>query len=1100
MLERILQFSISHRYLVVVLTLAAGALGIYSFQRLPIDAVPDITANEVIINTVAPAMSPEQIEKQVTFPIESALAGIPGLQLTRSESRNGFSQITAVFDDSVNVYFARQQVSERLLEARRGLPPGAEPAMGSVTTGLSGVYLWALDYEHPMGHGANKVDGRPGWQTDGSYLTPEGERLENELVQLTYLRTVQDWIVRPQIKQVKDVADVDVQGGYVKQYQIQPDPMKLVAYGLTFRDLTDALEKNNVAIGAGYVEHNGETNIVRVSGRIENMDEIRQIVLRQRGGTPVRIKDVADVVIGGELRPGAATADGHESVSGTALMLIGANSRTVAAAVADKMRQIALPPDIRARSVLNRTKLVDSTIHTVAENLGLGAILVVIVLLALLGNFRAAIITALAIPIAMLLTASGMVESKISGNLMSLGAIDFGLIIDGAVIIVENCLRLIGQRQHDLGRPLTTAERLDVVLHASKQVLRPAVFGAAIIIIVYLPILTLQGIEGKMFWPMAMTVVLALVAAFLLSLTSVPAMVAICMRGRVAERENPLVRWAKRLYAPVVRLAIHQRWAVVAASVLIFAGSLWLFTRLGQTFIPRLDEGDIDVMCTRVPSTSLSESVRMQEATEEALRKFPEVEFVVSNIGTGDEATDPMPYSQSDTFVEMKSPSQWSDPKEAKEHLVQRMREALDKLPGSKYEFTQPVEDRFNDLTVGVKSDIAVDVFGEDFDQMLPAAKRIAEALNTVRGAKDVQVEQITGLPVMDLTPNVAAASRYGLDKAQISDVIAAAIGGREAGVVYEGDRHFDLVVRLPEAMRQDPRAIASLPVPIPREASVPEPARLASASGLALDVGPPGFVPLSSVATITVADGMNQIRRTNGKRHATILCNVRGRDLGSFVAEAQQKVAPIVKDLPPGNWVSWGGQFQNLTSARVRLMVVVPVSLLLIFGLLFATFGSARYAVLVFTGVPLALTGGIVALWVRQMPFSISAAVGFIALSGVAVLNGLVMVTFINELRRDGIPLEQAIIRGSLTRLRPVLMTALVASLGFVPMAIATGAGAEVQKPLATVVIGGILSSTFLTLLVLPALYRMWHREGRTVTDTRAEREAVLTGAGIES
>lgn len=1075
MLERILHFSIAHRYLVVLLTLAAAACGIYSLRILPIDAVPDITANEVVINTSVPSMSPEQIEKQVTFPIESALAGIPGLEFTRSQSRNGFSQITAVFGDSVNVYFARQQVTERLVETHKDLPREAEPVLGPVTTGLSGVYMWALIYQHPDGKGAIRTEGAPGWQSDSSYLTPEGVHLTTEIQRLTYLRTVQDWIVRPQVRQVKDVAGVDVQGGYVKQYQVQPDPMKLVSYGLTFTDLIDDLQKNNVSAGAGYIEHNGESVIVRSSGRLEGPEQIRRIVLRQHNGTPVRIADVADVVIGGELRPGAASANGAECVSGTALMLIGANSRAVAAAVAEKMPLIALPPDIVTRQILNRTTLVDATIHTVVENLGLGALLVVIVLLALLGNLRAAVLVALAIPIVMLLTATGMVASKISGNLMSLGALDFGLIVDGAVIIVENCLRLLADKQHELGRPLSLDERLTVVFHASKQVRSATAFGEAIIIIVYLPILTLQGVAGKMFWPMAMTVVLALAAAFVLSLTFVPAMVAICIRGPVAERENPLVRWARQVYQPVLGFALRARWAVVAAAVLMFIGSLALFTQLGQTFIPRLDEGDIDIMCRRIASTSLSESMRMQESVEDALKTFPEVQFIVSNVGTGDEASDPMPFSQSDTFVQMKPRPLWPNPKEKKEAVIERMKAALAKVPGSNCEFSQPVEDRFNDLTVGVKSEIAVDVFGDDFDQLMPVARKIAGILKTIRGNDDPHAEPITGLPVMDISPSAAAASRYGLDFSQISDVVSVAIGGRDAGIIYEGDRHFDLVVRLPDAMRENLHSLGNLPVPLPQD-PLAGAARASSGNPAGQQPAPPAFVPLSSVANINLTEGMDLIRRTDGKRHVTVLCNVRGRDLGSFVAEAQGRINSEVA-LPSGTWITWGGQFQNLISARRRLEIVVPLALLLIFILLFSTFNSIKYALLVFTGVPLALTGGVAALWLCRIDFSISAGVGFIALSGVAVLNGLVMVTFINQLRAEGLPLEEAITRGSLTRLRPVLMTALVASLGFVPMAIATGAGAEVQRPLATVVIGGILSSTFLTLVVLPALYRMWHR-----------------------
>ncbi len=1075
MLERVLQFSIRHRYLVVLLTIAAAVGGAFSLQRLPIDAVPDITNNQVQINTVYPALSPVEVEKQITFPIETALAGIPGLQSTRSLSRNGFSQVTAIFEDDVSIYFARQQVNERLQEARENLPPGAEPKMGAISTGLGEVYMWTVEYEHPGGKGATIVDGRAGWQPDGSYLTPEGERLTTPLEQAAYLRTVQDWIIRPQLKGVKDVAGVDAIGGYVKQYHVEPDAMKLIAYGLTFQDVIDALERNNASVGAGYIEHEGEAYVVRAPGRIRGHDEIANIVLGVEDGTPIYVRNVADVRIGKELRTGSASENGNEVVVGTAFMLIGANSRTVSAAVDAKLREInkGLPPDIHAKTVLNRTKLVDATIQTVGRNLTEGAILVIVILFLMLGNIRAAAITALAIPLSMLLTAIGMVQTRVSGNLMSLGAIDFGLIVDGAVIIVENCLRLLAERQHELGRKLTLAERLEVVLAASKEVRSATAFGEAIIIIVYFPILALTGIEGKMFHPMAMTVILALAAAFVLSLTFIPAMVAIGITGRVRERENSFVRWVKRAYEPTVRVAIRIPRTVFAVAVVAFAASLGLFFTLGDEFVPTLDERDIALHAIRIPSTSLTQSSHMQFEVEKVVSRFPEVAFAFSKTGTAEMASDPMPPNVSDTFVILKPRPEWPNPSELKLDLVRRIEAAVQALPGNNYEFTQPIQMRFNELIAGVRGDVAVKVLGDEVEQMEPPAGAIARILKEIRGSADVKVEQTSGLPVLSVEIDRAALARYGLNVADVQDVVAIAIGGREAGLVFQGDRRFHVVVRLPENVRKDPEAIRNLPIPLPRRE--PGDARIPAGKNEDKSRARGGFVPLSEVATIRIEEGPNQISREDRKRRVVVQCNVRDRDIGSFVAEAQRRIDAEVT-LAPGTWISWGGQFENLIAARRRLLVVVPICLFLIFILLFSTFHSIKYALLVFTGVPLALTGGIVALWMRGMPFSISAAVGFIALSGVAVLNGLVMITFINHLREQGKDVDGAIVNGTLTRLRPVLMTALVAALGFVPMALATGTGAEVQRPLATVVVGGIVSSTALTLVVLPALYRMWH------------------------
>ena len=1078
MLERILRFSLRHRGLVVLATLAVGLVGVFSLLQLPIDAVPDITNRQVQINTLSPSLTPIEIEKQVTFPIETALAGIPGLTSTRSLSRNGFSQVTAVFGDSVDIYFARQQVGERLSQAKESLPPGAEPAMGPISTGLGEVYMWTVEFEHPHGEGAAAKPAQPGWQGDGTYLTPEGERLSTPVELAGYLRTVQDWVIRPQLKGVTGVAGVDTIGGYVKQYHVRPDPMGLVAYGLTFRDLLDALERNNVSTGAGYIENNGEQYLVRAAGRIERPEQIGRIVIAERLGTPIYIDDVATVGIGSELRTGSASENGEEVVVGTALMLIGENSRTVAHAVEEKMKGIntTLPPDVRARPVLNRTTLVDATIRTVERNLVEGAVLVIVVLFLLLGSFRAAVITALAIPLSMLLTAIGMVQTKTSGNLMSLGAIDFGLIVDGAVIIVENCLRLLAEKQHELGRTLTTKERLQVVLHASTQVRSATAFGEAIIMIVYIPLLFLTGVEGKMFRPMAMTVIFALGAAFVLSLTFIPAMVAIGIRGRVREKENIFIHWAKVAYAPLLRVAVRLRIVTIAAAIVIFVLSLALFSRLGQEFVPTLSELDFAVQALRIPSTSLSQSTAMQLDLERTLKEIPEVETVFSKTGTAEIAADPMPPNISDTFVILKPRADWPNPDDTKENVRQRMEEQLKGLLGNNYEFTQPIQMRFNELIAGVRGDVAVKVFGDDSDVLFATAQKIGRILAGVPGAADLRVEQVTGLPTLSVEVERDAISRYGLSVADVQDVAAIAIGGREAGLLFEGDRRFGIVVRLPDQYRTNLLVLENLPIPLPSNEGDERVERIAS--GRSDNDRHFSFLPLASVAKLELTDGPNQISRENGKRRVVVQANVRGRDIGSFVEEAKSRIAAEVT-LPPASWIEWGGQFENLVEAKKRLSVVVPLCFVVIFLLLYSTFGSSKYAALVFTGVPLALSGGVISLWLRDMPFSISAAVGFIALSGVAVLNGLVMVTFINELRRSGMEIERAILEGALTRLRPVLMTALVASLGFVPMALATGTGAEVQRPLATVVIGGLISSTALTLLVLPALYRLFARTG---------------------
>lgn len=1051
MIEKILNFSIVHRLLIVMITAVMASYGVYSLSKLPIDAVPDITNNQVAINVEVPSLSPFEVEKQVTYPIETAMAGIPGLSYTRSISRNGFAQVTVIFKDNVDIYFARAQVNERLTEAKEALPEGAEPRMGAISTGLGEIYMWTVEYENP----------------DADYTTPEGRVLKAPFEKAMYLRTVQDWIIRPQLKTVQGVAEVDAIGGYAQQYHVQPDPQKLAALGLTFSDVIEALERNNASTGAGFLEQKGESYVVRADGRLETIGQIANVVLKTRGGIPIYVKDVASVELGKELRTGSASENGHEVVVGTAMMLKGENSRIVSNAVDMRLAEInkSLPEGVKAKTVLNRTKLVNATIHTVQKNLGEGALLVVVILFLLLGNIRAALITALVIPVTMMMTATGMLKAGISANLMSLGALDFGLIVDGAVIVTENCLRRLAERQHHEGRLLSLKERMEEVLEASRQMVQPAVFGQAIIITVYLPLLTFSGVEGKMFEPMAMTVIIALIAAFVLSITFVPAMIAMCITGRVEEKESRIISKAKSGYAPMLNWSLNRPKVVVLAAVIFFVFSLLVGSRLGQEFIPSLDEKDIAMHAMRIPSTGISESTAMQLQVEKAVSALPEVAFVYSKTGTAEMAADPMPPNVSDTFIILKPHDEWPDQSMTKADFLEKLAKAVGQVPGNNYEYTQPIQMRFNELISGVRSDVAVKVYGDDFKTMTETANKIASVLRSVEGAADVKVEQTTGLPMLDIDLNKDAIARYGLNIGDILDLVSSAVGGKEAGLVFEGDRRFPIVVRLPEAVRQDIPALENLPVPVPHE-----------------DGEGGAFVPLKEVATFRLSEGPNQISRENGKRRVVVQANVRGRDIGSFVMEAQQKLDQQTK-LPSGLWLDWGGQFENLVAAQNRLMIVVPACFFLIFMMLFTALGSAKQALLVFSGVPLAISGGILTLVLRDMPFSIPAAVGFIALSGIAVLNGLVMITYINDLVKRGMQTREAIVEGALTRLRPVLMTALVASLGFVPMALATGTGAEVQKPLATVVIGGLITATLLTLIVLPALYKMFSKPKKEET-----------------
>jgi len=1036
--------------------LAIALLGVYNFQKLPIDAVPDITNVQVQINTEAPGYSPLEVEQRITFPVETAMAGLPELDYTRSISRYGLSQVTVVFHDGTDIYFARQLINERIQEVKSSLPPEIEPAMGPVATGLGEIFLWTVEQEP----GAVRADGTPYTPTD--------------------LRTIQDWIIRPQLRNVPGVADVNTIGGYVKEFHVTPDPAKLIGYGLTFQDVVAALGKNNSNVGAGYIERSGEQYLIRAPGQVRDIQEIRQIVIGNREGVPIYVMDVAEVILGKELRTGAATANGQEVVLGTVFMLMGENSRTVSQRVAAKIAEVnrTLPAGVIAKTVYDRTNLVNATITTVRNNLLEGAALVIVILFLLLGNLRAAFLTALVIPLSMLFTITGMVGNKVSGNLLSLGALDFGIIVDGAVIITENCIRCLGKEQHRQGRLLAREERFKVVFSSTREVLRPSIFGTFIIMVVYLPILTLAGIEGKMFRPMAFTVLTALFGAMVLSVTFIPAAVALFVTGRVKEKDNVIMKWVKRAYIPSLALSLRHRVPVVAAACLLVLASGLIATRMGTEFLPSLDEGDILVHGLRIPGTSLTQAVEMQNVLEKRIKEFPEVDYVFAKVGTAEIATDPMPPSVADIYVMMKPRSEWPNRQVTKAEFIAHMEEELAQVPGNNYEFIQPIQMRFNELIAGVRSDVAVKVFGDDMEVLETVGRSIEALLEVIPGASDVKLEQTTGLPVLTIQMDRRKMARYGLNVAEVQEVIEIAIGGKTVNKVFEGDRRFDLIVRLPENIRSDMEQLKRIPIALPN--IVGPSGSIGENGNSARGATHLSFLPLGELADFNLATGPNQISRENGKRHIIVTANVRGRDIGSFVDEAQgviQQNAPI----PPAYWTTWGGQFEQMQSAMKRLQIVVPLALFLIFVLLFATFGGFKDALLVFTGVPMALTGGVAALWLRGIPLSISAGVGFIALSGVAVLNGLVMISFIRKLREDGTPLENAIREGAHTRLRPVLMTALVASVGFLPMALATGTGAEVQRPLATVVIGGILSSTALTLVVLPVLYRISHRDDQS-------------------
>ncbi|MDM4768273.1 CusA/CzcA family heavy metal efflux RND transporter [Pelomonas sp. SE-A7] len=1050
MFERLIRFCIEQRWLVMLAVLGIAGLGLFSYTKLPVDAVADISNVQVVVNTQAAGYSPLETEQRITFPIETVMAGLPGLEQTRSLSRYGLSQVTVIFKDGTDIYFARQLVNQRIQEARDRLPAGIAPAMGPISTGLGEIYLWTVEAEP----GAKKADGSP--------YTPAD------------LREVQDWVIKPQLRNVKGVTEINSIGGFEKQYVVAPNLERLSAYGLSLADVVNALEKNNSSQGAGYIERKGEQYLVRAPGQVQSMDDMRDIIIGTAQGQPIRVRDIGDVELGRELRTGAATENGKEVVLGTVFMLMGENSRSVSRAVDKQMDAInkTLPAGVKAVTVYDRTTLVDKAVRTVQKNLIEGAALVVAVLFLFLGNIRAALITAMVIPLSMLFTFTGMVKAGISANLMSLGALDFGIIVDGAVVIVENCVRRLAHAQEHRGRAQTRNERFHEVFAAAREARRPLLFGQLIIMVVYIPILALTGVEGKMFHPMAYTVLLALLGAMLLSVTFVPAAVALFMGNRVSEKENRLMQWAERRYKPLLASSLGNAPVVLtaAAVLVVFCGAV--ATKLGSEFVPNLNEGDFAIQALRIPGTSLTQSIEMQKQLESHLKaKFPEIERIFARTGTAEIAADPMPPNISDGYIMLKPMDQWPTPRKTRDELLAAIREEADNVPGNNYEFSQPIQLRFNELISGVRSDVAVKVFGDDNEVLNETAGKIAQVLQAVPGATEVKVEQTTGLPMLTVNIDRSKATRYGLNMTDVQDAVATAIGGREAGTFFQGDRRFQMLVRLPDAQRENMEALRRLPVPLPK----------GSAEGRV------SYVPLSEVASLELAPGPNQVSRENGKRRIVVSANVTGRDLGSFVTDAQAAIDQKIK-VPTGYWTTWGGTFEQLQSATQRLQIVVPLSLLMVFVLLFAMFGNAKDGLLVFTGIPFALTGGVLALWMRGIPLSISAAVGFIALSGVAVLNGLVMLSFIRSLREEGRSVDEAVSEGALTRLRPVLMTALVASLGFVPMALATGTGAEVQRPLATVVIGGILSSTALTLLVLPILYRWAHRRDDAEASTEEE------------
>ena len=1029
------------RGIVIMGGIALLCAGLWSATRLPIDAVPDITNTQVQINSEVKGLAPEEIEKLVSYPLEMVMFGIPRLTELRSLSKTGLSQLTLVFEDGTDIYRARQLISERLQNANESLPPGITPKIAPITTGLGEIYYYVVDYAEGY-KGADKPVSRP--------------------EQLMELKLVHDFIVKPELRSVPGIAEVNASGGYEKQIVVLPSPQKLAALGITFNELAQVIGENVENAGGGSIQVGGEQIAVRSNGRVRTVEEIGELPVRFRpGAEPLRVRDIADVAVGTNIRTGSATHNGKESVLGSALMMAGENSRVMADRVSERLEQIRkkLPPGIEITTVYDRKDLVKTTIATVEKNLFEGAILVMVVLLLLLGNWRAALIVSLAIPLSFLFATMGMLATGVSGNLMSLGAVDFGLIIDGAVVMVENIVRRIGVRQHELGRALTIEEQARTVRSAANDVSKPTFFGVLIITIVYIPLLSLTGVEGKMFKPMALTVIYALVGSLLLSLTLMPVLCTFLLRGKVSEEDNVLIKRLKGFYRDSLLVAINHRWKVIASVVLLFALSAWVFSRMGAEFIPQLDEGSLSSQMIRANSISLDASVEMQERAEKLLlQKFPGITGTFSRIGTSEVATDPMGVNASDTYIFYKPFDQWPKVERkvmTKDQLSNLLSEELERTsPAQAALFSQPIEMRFNEILEGVRADVAVKVFGDDLEELERLATEVRKILEKVPGAAEVEVDAMGKAPLLEISPNRKAMGRFGVQSDEINAAVRGALAGGNPGVIIDGNRRYPIMVRMPENLRSKIQEIRRIP--------------LRTADG--------GLVTLADVADINTMEKVNSISREMGQRRLAIMVNLRGRDVESFVHESQQKIHDQVS-IPSGYSIEFGGQFKNLQQARLRLMLIVPAALLIVFLLIFTAFGSLRQAFMIYSGIPLAITGGVFAIWLRDMPFSISAAVGFIALSGVAVLNGLMLISYYNQLRDQGKSLMDAVIEGSLTRLRPVMRTAMVASLGFVPMALGSGAGAEVQRPLATVVIGGIITSTLLTLIVLPLIYLMVER-----------------------
>jgi cobalt-zinc-cadmium resistance protein CzcA len=1039
MLHRLIEASLRQRVFLLIVAGVSLFIGAWSAFNLPIDAVPDITSPQVQVNTEVPALAPEETEKSVTIPLEMELAGIQGVQEMRSLTKFGLSQVTLIFQDRTDIYRARQLVAERLQTVADRLPPGLTPELAPISTGLGEIYYYTLAYRVDAPH-------RPATLPD----------------QLRELREIHEFTVKPMLRTTPGIAEINANGGYEKQIVIQPRPRDLEKAGLTFTDLAAAVAQNVENAGGGIINQGAEQLTVRTVGRVSTTEEIAGLPLKFIGGLkPLLVGDVADVAIGSRFRTGAATENGEETILGTAMMLAGQNSRIVAHRFGERIREVRnrLPPGIEIRTQYDRADLVDRTVATVKKNLFEGAILVLVVLLTMLGNWRAALIVASAIPLSFLWALTGMVRLGISGNLMSLGAIDFGLIIDGAVVMVENIVRQLGERQKHLGRTLTVAERMHTVAAASKQVANPMFFGVLIITIVYVPILALTGIEGKMFHPMAITVMLALGGALVLALTLMPVLCSYLLTGFIREGDNSLVRAIKRLYQPSLRLVLDKPWLIAVSTVIWVTLSVLAFLRLGAEFVPKLDEGSHTVMVYRTNSMNLEASLAMEIATEKLLLRIPEVERVFCRLGTSEVATDPMPPSQNDLYIFYKPREQWrkvNGRRITKAELAALIEAEVQKeLPDQSFLFAQPIEMRFNELLEGVRSDLSLKITGTDYDVMEKLAAQIKAILEKLPGAGEVEFEAQGRAPVLEIHPNREALRRYNLHAADLNRAVSTALAGATVGMVFEGNRRYEIVVRLSGELRHRLEEIRNLPV----------------------RVGEYGLIPLEKVAEFRTVPSVDPIVREEGQRRVALMINLSGRDVEGFVRDAEARIRQEVV-LPEGYAFEFGGQFKNLQEARLRLLIVVPAALVLIFLMIFLAFGSMRQAFLIYTGIPLAATGGVLALWARGMPFSITAAVGFIALSGVAVLNGVVMISYFNELREKGAAIAQAVFQGAMTRLRPVLMTAFVASLGFLPMAVATGPGAEVQRPLATVVIGGILSSTFLTLVLLPVLYVKFERE----------------------